>query len=45
MFSKNNSVSDPKIELRNLEYLEFVIHATHLMSFVMVESDLNYGAC
>ena len=45
MFSKNNSASDPKIELRNLEYLEFVIHAMHLMSFVMVESDLNYGAC
>ena len=45
MFLKNNFVFDSKIKLHSLEYLEFVIHATHLMRFVMVEFDLNYLTC
>lgn len=45
MFLRNDCVFVPEIELRSLEYLEFVIHAMHLMNFVMVEFDLSYLAC
>jgi hypothetical protein len=42
MFSRNNCVFVPEIEPHSLVYLEFVIHATHLMRFAMVEFDLSY---
>jgi hypothetical protein len=42
MFLKNSSVFNPKIELHNLEYLEYAVHARHLIKYAMVEFDLSY---